>query len=88
MREYVIDTLIGYTVLSLITFVPILIGVWIYKKFNGKENQKADALACMLILSGFVFGIYWLLITTAFTISLITNPIDKEKVSSLLQLLR
>ena len=51
----------GFIVLTILTFTPIIIGIYIYIKKNGKEDKKIEQMATDLVLSGSMLGIYWVL---------------------------
>ena len=81
MREFAIEIITGYIVLTTITFVPILAARYIYKKFNGKENKHIEDISACIVVFGLVFGIYWILmnLNLLFYLSGRTISIDKIK---------
>ena len=86
MRQFIIEIVVGYFIMTMFTFIPIIAGIMVYHGLNGKENKKIERLSVDLVCGGSIVGIYWFLQTAEYLLYLKNNPITPEKISRILEL--
>ena len=74
----------GFIVLTILTFTPIIIGIYIYIKKNGKEDKKIEQMATDLVLSGSMLGIYWVLTVVNYIIYGYERGVNLGKIKSII----
>ena len=74
----------GFIVLTILTFTPIIIGIYIYIKKNGKEDKKIEQMATDLVLSGSMLGIYWVLTVLNYLVYGYERGVNLGKIKSII----
>ena len=74
----------GFIVLTILTFTPIIIGIYIYIKKNGKEDKKIEQMATDLVLCGSMLGIYWVLTVVNYVIYGYERGVNLGKIKSII----
>ena len=74
----------GFIVLTILTFTPIIIGIYIYIKKNGKEDKKIEQIATDLVLGGSMLGIYWVLTVLNYLVYGYERGFSLDKIKSII----
>lgn len=87
MRQFWVDLIMGFIVLTILTFTPIIIGIYIYIKKNGKEDKKIDQISTDFILIGCLIGIYWVLTVLNYLVYGYERGFSLEKIKEIFNML-
>ena len=85
MREMVIQTIQSYVFLSSLTFIPILVGLFIFRNVDCNKNQTWNDIASCLICLGLMVGVFWLIHTLRYIVYFtFQKPLSPERLQEIL----